>query len=65
MSRIAPIGRSSPIVVSPGSMSHPAMSEIASLSAPDWSAYSRPAVRSVTAWVSSWPVTSLTAKPSP
>ena len=59
------MGRSSPIVESPGSTSQPAWSEIDSFSAPGWSWYSRPAVRSVTAWVSSCAVTSLTAKPSP
>src|SRR3954469_8575014 len=62
MSRMAPIGRSSPMRLSPGSTSQPAMSDSDSFSAPDWSTYSRPAVRSVTAWVSSWPVTSLTAE---
>src|SRR5512138_3356094 len=43
MSRIAPIGRSSPIVLSPGSTSQPAMSEIDSLSGSD---FSTPSTRS-------------------
>ena len=34
------------------------MSDIDSLSAPDWHWYSRSAVRLVTAWVSSWAVMS-------
>ena len=58
MSRSAPPGRSSPISQSSLSTLEAKMSDIDSLSAPDWHLYSSPAVWAVTAWVSSWAVTS-------
>ena len=66
MSRSAPPGRSSPISQSSLSTLEAKMSDIDSFSAPDWHLYSRSAVRSVIACVSSWAVTSkLAAYPSP
>jgi hypothetical protein len=38
--------------------SDPKTSETCSLRAPDWPEYTSPDVRLVTAWVSSWPITS-------